>query len=100
MADGWRVCQVVAKSRVGQFAAANDEEPRTQRVFERSKRERRGVSPNPLTPLAKPRCVSQSNIEIVREYIRKQVEHHATQSFQDKLRKWLRRYKIEWDELY
>src|SRR5262245_31894013 len=30
--------------------------------------------------------VSQSNIEAVREYIRKQPEHHAKQSFQDELR--------------
>jgi REP element-mobilizing transposase RayT len=44
--------------------------------------------------------VSQSSIETAREYIRKQAEHHATQSFQDELREWLRRYKIEWDERY
>ena len=44
--------------------------------------------------------VSQSNIEAVREYIRKQAEHHAKQSFQDELREWLRRYEIEWDESY
>jgi len=44
--------------------------------------------------------VSQSNVESVREYIRKQPEHHAKQSFQDELREWLRRYDIEWDERY
>jgi REP element-mobilizing transposase RayT len=44
--------------------------------------------------------VSQSNVEAVREYIRRQVEHHANQSFQDELREWLRRYEIEWDERY
>jgi REP element-mobilizing transposase RayT len=44
--------------------------------------------------------VSQSNVEAVREYIRKQPEHHAKQSFQDELREWLRRYEIEWDERY
>ncbi len=44
--------------------------------------------------------VSQSNLEAVREYIRRQPEHHATQSFQDELREWLRRYEIEWDERY
>ncbi len=44
--------------------------------------------------------VSQSNIEAMREYIRNQAEHHAMQSFQDELREWLRRYKIEWDEQY
>jgi REP element-mobilizing transposase RayT len=44
--------------------------------------------------------VSQSNIEAVREYIRRQPEHHAKQLFQDELREWLRRYEIEWDERY
>jgi putative transposase len=42
--------------------------------------------------------VSQSNVEAVREYIRRQLEHHAKESFQDELREWLRRYEIEWDE--
>jgi REP element-mobilizing transposase RayT len=44
--------------------------------------------------------VSQSNVESVRQYIRRQPEHHARQSFQDELREWLRRYEIEWDETY
>ena len=44
--------------------------------------------------------VSQSNVEAVREYIRRQAEHHAKKSFQDELRDWLRRYEIEWDERY
>ncbi len=44
--------------------------------------------------------VSQSNVEPVREYICRQPEHHAKQSFQDELREWLRRYEIEWDERY
>jgi REP element-mobilizing transposase RayT len=44
--------------------------------------------------------VSQSNIDAVREYIRRQPEHHARESFQDELREWLRRYEIEWDERY
>lgn len=44
--------------------------------------------------------VSQSNVEAVREYIRRQREHHAKQSFQDELREWLRRYEIPWDERY
>ena len=44
--------------------------------------------------------VSQSNIEAVREYILRQAEHHAKQSFQDEVREWLRRYEIEWDERY
>ena len=44
--------------------------------------------------------VSQSQIEPVREYIRNQPEHHRTESFQEELRTWLRRYEIEWDEAY
>ena len=44
--------------------------------------------------------VSQSNVEAVREYIRRQPQHHARQSFQDELREWLRRYEVEWDERY
>ena len=44
--------------------------------------------------------VSQSNVEAVREYIRRQPEHHQRQSFQDEFREWLRRYGIEWDERY
>ena len=44
--------------------------------------------------------VSQSNVEMAREYIRTQPEHHAKESFQDEFRKWLCRYEIEWDERY
>jgi putative transposase len=44
--------------------------------------------------------VSQSNVEAVKQYIRRQPEHHAKQSFQDELREWLRRYEMEWDERY
>jgi len=44
--------------------------------------------------------VSQSNVEAVREYVLQQPKHHETQSFQDELREWLRRYEIEWDERY
>jgi putative transposase len=44
--------------------------------------------------------VSQSNVEAVREYVRRQAEHHAKQSFEDELRTWLQRYEIEWDERY
>jgi REP element-mobilizing transposase RayT len=44
--------------------------------------------------------VSQSNIEALREYIRRQPEHHKRQSFQDELREWLRKFQIEWDERY
>ena len=44
--------------------------------------------------------VSQSSVENVREYIRRQPEHHAKQSFQDEYREWLRKYEIEWDERF
>ncbi len=44
--------------------------------------------------------VSQSNVDAVRDYIRRQPERHAWQSFQDELREWLRQYKIEWNEQY
>lgn len=44
--------------------------------------------------------ISQSNVEAVREYIRHQPERHATQTFQDELREWLKRYELEWDEKY
>jgi REP element-mobilizing transposase RayT len=44
--------------------------------------------------------VSQSNVQAVREYILHQPEHHATQSFQDELRDWLKAYELEWDEQY
>ncbi len=44
--------------------------------------------------------VSQTNVEAVIEYILNQAAHHAEQSFQDELRVWLKRYKIEWDERY
>jgi putative transposase len=44
--------------------------------------------------------VSQSNVEAVRDYIRRQPEHHQRQSFQDELREWLRRYEVDWDERY
>ena len=44
--------------------------------------------------------VSQSNVEAVREYIRRQPEHHARQEFKDEFREWLQRYQIEWDEKY
>jgi putative transposase len=44
--------------------------------------------------------VSQTKLEVVREYIRGQAEHHRKVSFQDELRDWLRRYEIAWDERY
>jgi REP element-mobilizing transposase RayT len=44
--------------------------------------------------------VSQSSVEAVRDYIHRQPEHHAKQTFQDEFREWLGRYEIDWDERY
>ncbi len=44
--------------------------------------------------------ISQSVVEDVREYIRNQKEHHAKQSFQDEVREWLTKYRVEFDERY
>src|SRR6187549_1754508 len=34
--------------------------------------------------------VGKSEVETVREYIRRQAEHHRAESFQDEVRRWLR----------
>jgi putative transposase len=44
--------------------------------------------------------VSQSGVDDVCAYIRRQHEHHQRVSFQDELRAFLRRYEIEFDEHY
>jgi putative transposase len=44
--------------------------------------------------------VSQSNVEAVKNYILRQPEHYAKQTFQDELREWLARYELTWDERY
>lgn len=44
--------------------------------------------------------VSQSAVEDVRDYIRRQREHHQRVSFQEEFRTFLRRYEIEFDERY
>jgi len=44
--------------------------------------------------------VSQSNLDQVIEYIAKQEDHHRKTSFQDELRVFLRKHRIEWDERY
>ena len=44
--------------------------------------------------------VSHDRIERVRDYIAKQEEHHAKQSFQDELRSFLRFHGIEPQEEY
>ena len=44
--------------------------------------------------------VSQSAVAEVRDYIRRQREHHQRLSFQEEFRAFLRRYEIEFDERY
>ncbi len=44
--------------------------------------------------------VSQSGVEEVREYIRRQHVHHRRLGFQDEFRAFLRRYEISFDERY
>ena len=44
--------------------------------------------------------ISESVLENVREYIRNQEEHHKSRSFQDEVREWLTKYRVEYDERY
>ena len=44
--------------------------------------------------------VSQSNVEEVREYLRRQKEHHAKISFRDEFIQFLKANGIEYDERY
>ena len=44
--------------------------------------------------------VSQSNLELVKQYIASQEEHHRKMTYQDELRTLLRRHEIEFDERY
>ena len=44
--------------------------------------------------------VSQSNVDGVVEYIRRQEEHHRKQTFQDEYRAFLRKHAVEFDERY
>ncbi|MCC6686905.1 MAG: transposase [Fimbriimonadaceae bacterium] len=44
--------------------------------------------------------VGRSEVEQVREYIRRQPEHHAIVSFQDEFRALLQEFGMEWDERY
>lgn len=44
--------------------------------------------------------VSQSNVETVRDYIRRQNEHHHRQTFEDELRALLVRHGLDFDERY
>ena len=44
--------------------------------------------------------VSQSNVDGVIDYIRKQEEHHRKVTFQDEYRAFLRKHSVEFDERY
>ena len=44
--------------------------------------------------------VSESQRDVVREYIGKQQEHHARVSFQDELRQFFQRHGVTYDERY
>jgi REP element-mobilizing transposase RayT len=44
--------------------------------------------------------VSQSNADDVCRYIDNQEQHHKTLSFQDELREFFRKYRVEFDERY
>ena len=44
--------------------------------------------------------VSASNLEQVKGYIDNQKEHHKRMSYQDEVRKFLKKYGMEWDEQY
>ena len=42
--------------------------------------------------------VSKSNVDQVIEYIRNQEEHHRKMSFQDEVRAFFRKHRVEFDE--
>ncbi len=44
--------------------------------------------------------VSESNVAAVRQYIENQKEHHRKISFQDELRLFLSKHRVEYDERY
>ena len=44
--------------------------------------------------------VSASQLESVKRYIENQKEHHRRMSYQDEVRKFLKKYSMEWDERY
>ena len=44
--------------------------------------------------------VSPSHVDPLQQYIRNQEQHHRRESFQDELRRLLRKYGIDFDERY
>jgi REP element-mobilizing transposase RayT len=45
-------------------------------------------------------AVSESNVEVVREYIANQREHHHKKTFQEEYRAFLKRHNVAFDERY
>lgn len=45
-------------------------------------------------------AVSESNVEIVGQYVANQREHHRTKTFQEEYRLFLERHQIDFDERY
>ena len=44
--------------------------------------------------------ISPSHVDTLKHYIANQAEHHRQESFQDELRRLLKKYEIEYDERY
>lgn len=44
--------------------------------------------------------ISPTHVDGLRTYIENQEQHHRRESFQDELRRLLRKYGLEWDERY
>ena len=44
--------------------------------------------------------VNSSEIEIVKNYIERQDEHHKTRTFQEEYLAFLKKYKVEFDDRY
>jgi putative transposase len=44
--------------------------------------------------------VSESQLEVVRDYVRNQEEHHRTKTFAEEYRAFLERHRVEFDERY
>ena len=44
--------------------------------------------------------VNPSEVDVVRNYIQNQHQHHNKRSFQDEYRVFLKKYKVDYDERY
>jgi len=44
--------------------------------------------------------IGQSQVETVKSYIRNQKQHHRRVTFQDEYRRFLKRYRVDYDERY